>query len=226
MKIISSFKDYYDYVAYMYGGGDPRVIYNRSQLRDSSVSGIPVMFFPWERRRGRTYRYKYLIICARYYLLVSEVFNKEEGGEEKSSPYQLLTRETYPELYRYVSEDEWRGRKDVKDWFLGNFFDERLVELSRAVDAPVFIISRVGWNGGGSKKRIEEVELELKIPKLYEYGIPSLISPESMYGELSYFVGNVMRVSPDLAPPVQVEEQYRVEQAGFDLKTSFRHPVK
>ena len=33
MKIISKFKDYYDHVAYMYGGGDPKIIYDRKPIK-------------------------------------------------------------------------------------------------------------------------------------------------------------------------------------------------
>jgi hypothetical protein len=39
MKIISQWKDYYDHVAHIYGGGDPKVIYNRDFVVPDKASG-------------------------------------------------------------------------------------------------------------------------------------------------------------------------------------------
>ncbi len=42
MKIISGWRDYYDHVAHIYGGGDPKVIYNRDYVVPDRVShGVP-----------------------------------------------------------------------------------------------------------------------------------------------------------------------------------------
>ena len=32
MKIISKFKDYYDFIGRKYGGGDPKVVYKRREI--------------------------------------------------------------------------------------------------------------------------------------------------------------------------------------------------
>jgi hypothetical protein len=42
MVIKSTFKDYYDWVAYKYGGGDPRVVYVRTRLKPAPRSGDEV----------------------------------------------------------------------------------------------------------------------------------------------------------------------------------------
>ena len=39
-------------------------------------------------------------------------------------------------------------------------------------------------------------------------------------------MNNVLRKSPDKEPPVTIGNDDRIEAAGFDLKTSFRHPIK
>ncbi len=42
MKIVSGWRDYYDFVAHTYGGGDPKVIYNRDYVVPDRVShGVP-----------------------------------------------------------------------------------------------------------------------------------------------------------------------------------------
>jgi len=38
MKIISPFKDYYDWIAGKYGGGDPRMVYTRNCIKGREIN--------------------------------------------------------------------------------------------------------------------------------------------------------------------------------------------
>jgi hypothetical protein len=44
--------------------------------------------------------------------------------------------------------------------------------------------------------------------------------------EIYNFIQNVLRKNPDTIPPVEVKNENKILSAGFDLKTSFRNPIK
>jgi hypothetical protein len=56
--------------------------------------------------------------------------------------------------------------------------------------------------------------------------MPALIPATQMYQELSYFMGNTIKEHPDTEPPVEVSNNCKIINAGFDLKQSFRHRMK
>ena len=83
MKIISPFKDYYDWVAGKYGGGDPRLVYKRTKIegkdtKDRSmhdiVSGrlyqLSTLNADRYRQGKSTYTFNVLIFCGRQCLVV------------------------------------------------------------------------------------------------------------------------------------------------------------
>jgi hypothetical protein len=54
---------------------------------------------------------------------------------------------------------------------------------------------------------------------------PSLISPQQMYQDLAMFMGNRMKDTPDVQPPVELNNRQKIVKAGFDLIQSFRHRI-
>jgi hypothetical protein len=62
-----------------------------------------------------------------------------------------------------------------------------------------------------------------RIPVLQDVGFASIMSAEQCYQEISHFLGNVLRESPDIKPLVEIDDKYKIIGAGFDTKTSFRH---
>ena len=96
-----------------------------------------------------------------------------------------------------------------------------LLELSRLVGAPVFVVTDINPRfQNGVKIQVDEF-----CPVLKEMGMSALISPEQMYQQLAYFMGNTMHPSPDTQPPVEVSNRDKILAAGFDLRQSFRHRV-
>lgn len=55
--------------------------------------------------------------------------------------------------------------------------------------------------------------------------VGQLPAPEKIYQDICNFLIS-RRKSPDRQPPVDIDEKSRILKAGFDLKSSFRHPVK
>ena len=91
------------------------------------------------------------------------------------------------------------------------------------MQAPVFEYSHIHSFGNILTHGYNVVYNHYKVPILSELGIPNIIPAEKIFQELSYFIGNIMKESPDIAPPVEIENDLRIEGHGFDLKQSFRH---
>jgi len=230
MRIKSKFKDYYDYIANMYGGGDPKIVYARdriNQLHDTGYMqydlGFYVPDFPKIRelpvtRHYRDYdgwSFKWCVIAGKYYLLVG---NTGIGG------WTLFTKDhsTAPMVLRkryHLLSDEF---VNPEEYFAPKEASPELIELSRIVNAPVFVIRGVQWMW---KEKKYSLCVNSNIPILNDLGFASVIPAEIMYQDISYFLGNIINPSPDMMPepdPAMTDKE-RVLSHGFDLKTSFRH---
>jgi hypothetical protein len=115
-------------------------------------------------------------------------------------------------LYGYLtsSDRRWGALFDYA-YFVsqGEERDAGLVEWSRLLGAPVFTF--------------DDRDVDTNVPILAHIGMPALRSAEWMYQDLSYFVGNLLRESPDVKPPVEVSDKDKIVEHGFDLRQSFRH---
>ena len=88
MKIISKFKDYYDYLLGKYGS-DPKCVFDRTkkietainhQLDFNCTSCDQNLYDP-----DHIFNYRLLVICGKYYPLIAK------GGVTKSSNFRLIT---------------------------------------------------------------------------------------------------------------------------------------
>lgn len=243
MKIQSPFKDYYDFVEHLYGS-DPKITYVRDKLVKDKlpVKQQKLRFVGWNanynpdhltvtaplrisdlpnnisRKDQETdYDFKWLVITGRYYLLVTT---------------RRRIDDSYPYQYSYdTSVFDENKHADIAGSLYGRFFYERqtkshylarhdpaLDELSKKIGHPVYII-----NGVHRWKSDDNISIDAKVPILKDLGIASLIDPNTLFQEIYTYMMNVIRESPDLAPPVQVSDKDRLVQHGFDLKQSFRH---
>lgn len=211
MIIKSPFKDYYDFVAHQFGGGDPRVVYVRNRLKplyhtagqaypDSLV--VNTEYLCEDDMRPQEFRYgidftkcSWLVICGKRYLLVEE------------NLYDLNSK---PQMY---SEEKNRKR------YIGSL-SRAFVDVAKQLRTPVFIVESIGYS---RKVGRSHVLVSTEIPILKNTGIASLISPYQMYQDIAYFVGNTLNDNPDITPPASVGEKDRIVGHGFDLKQSFRH---
>lgn len=226
MIIKSQFRDYYDHVAHVYGGGDPSVVYDRNRLRPLDDSGFAHAFpvnmdrVSSERYYGNTghYHSKWLVIAGKYYH-----FKKQVGdpSAEFVLQYDMAVKEKTAKQIAYdkllMRNGYWRRKEE-------NRIDEakETLKLSRKIGAPVFMIDRaeVSRTGKGYDYWIESA-----VPTLKNLGIASIISPEQIYQDIAYYIGNVMKDSPDMAPPTVLTDKEKIVQHGFDLKKSFRHRI-
>lgn len=235
MRIVSPFTDYYDFVAKRFGGGDPRIVYSRQPLTQTNpkLPGHPTkdvkvtnfhMDCPsmYERRycKKGIYQYycKYLVVVGKAYLLRWKV------------PYEEGVLQYTNSVNNYSIHDTDKDNTVGLWWFrkAHEFGIEYpfLVDACRKVGAPVFVINKVHFGGGPYVSKEEDtLEIDGQCPLLGKVGMAAIIDPYQMYQELAVFVGNKMKESPDMKPPVELDNKQRILKAGFDLKTSFRHRV-
>lgn len=221
MQIHSQFKDYYDHIAHLYGGGDPSIQYIRNRLVPLSQTKNEVTMFSGAlnyhqaglRMQFLCHRFvgmsfKWLVVCAKQYLLVSQ--NGILGD------YKILSQELHAEVWEYVSKkSRWIGDNlHVSDCVGGT--SVALLELIKKVGAPVFTYT---------VDRNDVVTVDGEIPILGNIGLPKLISAQTLYQDLSYFMGNVIKESPDMQPPSKMTDKEKIDQHGFDQRISFRHRV-
>lgn len=230
MIIKSSFKDYYDHIAHVYGGGDPKNIYMRHRIkeRNKQYSGIDIgLFLPdiklkniediRESKIVLDYRFKRLIICGKIYLLVKKlIFGC------CTEDFKLFTKEDFPDLYKVLIRKTWFNGEIKYEDYCGKFSQE-FVDLSKKLNTPVFCIrSRDTYDPAGRKVGIV---IDGDIPILADLGFASIIKPHQMYQEISYFLANTMNGSPDIQPigKPPITDKEKTLSHGFDLKQSFRH---
>jgi hypothetical protein len=230
MKILSKFKDYYDYVEYLYsqGGGDPantyvrrdvegRDEYNGNWFSIGVKGGIPSKPLPkadryWNRISDPfPWAYKWCSVCGKLYLLVTE-----EPGVCPPK-YKLIT-EAHPSLDLVYSRSpgNWYKEPDIKD--LIGVPNSACVEVSKKLQIPVFTLEDPYY------KHLREpfhVTLNRTVPNLGELGFASLFTAEQMYQEIAMFLTS-LRDNPDSLPPVDISDKDRLTQKGFDAKISFR----
>lgn len=225
MIIKSQFKDYYDYIAHQYGGGDPNVVYVRNRivpLKEGYEGYCKVEMgdnFPlyslhdlvkFEERETKDVAY--LVVAGKAYLFIKT----GNTYDHNVNTFKIQPINFFEESYKMHTQ-RWFSRKGKGE--LGKEYPF-FVELSRKIQVPVFVILSVDnkWN----TDKIE-VTISGQCPILKDVGMPALIPAPQMYQELAYFVGNTMKEHPDTEPPVEVSNTSKILNAGFDLRVSFRN---
>lgn len=218
MKIQSRFKDYYDYVPQLYGGGDPKIVYVREPLTEFNESGFrpsvslkhKVYYHlpdPFSRNsRFENYRFSVLVIMDRPFMMISKaqacvfddwkIYNWDENFLDLKDRHYFWSDITY----QYP-----KGERS-----------DNILALTKKVGTPVYLIE-------SAYQRTNDVSIQSEIPILNHLGVASFYPAVQLYQDLAYFIGNTMKDSPDTKPPVVVDDLTRLQQYGFDKKVSFRH---
>ena len=213
MKIISSFKDYYDYIAHtLFCGGDKKIVYLRKELSPSSLeiriksdNDLPSLRISPERVSK-----KYLVVCGYVYPLIS-LKNQKTGSSE---PFRLLTKN---DMSLILSEESYFFNRQR---FEHSFAVKSITaeEISKQIQQPVFIISHISIIKNNLKYSL--CSLEKRIPSLEKIGFMKIKSPEILFQDVYSYISNVLRENPDVKPPVEVANENKITAAGFDIKKS------
>jgi hypothetical protein len=218
MKIVSPFKDYYDYLVGVYGI-DETIVYVRNTLAKGYVTTEKKVFdfHPFAIPPG--YKTKYVVVNGRKYLFVCP-----SNSYLVKPKWELYDFDKH-HGHEFISQRYFR-RKDLeeqqKDYIGGT--SQALIDLSKEVGAPVFSVTGFSWVERSKKtNRKYEYLLDDEVPMLSEYGFPNIIPANQLYQELEHYLCNVLRDSPDTKPPVTISDKDMIESKGFDKKISFRH---
>jgi len=239
MRIISKFKDYYDYIAHLYGS-DPMIVYHRKDLDKGVVKGNVCYYdtinitkkssfghftFSAQGRlspdsadyKWRMYDLMYLCINGSSYLCLRDTSIPKSSWQY----YENIPGASEHVTIRYFNPKKWYwvNTKLTIGQLNGTVVFPELVEICRELQAPVFLF-KVNHL---IDDKVEFV-IEGKVPVLSELGMAKIYPPTQLYQDLSYFMANTIRPSPDTTPPVKLTDTQRISQRGFDLVTSFRGP--
>ncbi len=226
MRIQSRYKDYYDFISHKFGS-DPNCVYVREPFKtvdiDYSLGRAPGQKSIFNGRLVQKYIEDYhleYVVAGSFVFPALVKYGKSAYDRELNlegyvdTTVKILTEAEYPE---YLSEHY--ARTEYVDLPQG----EKLHELIRAVGAPVFRIRDVkhGWNKG--KK--DGIFINQLVPVLKDIGFPAVVEAKVIWQDIYTTLSTVLRRNPDKEVPVQLANDARIEKAGFDLKSSFRHPV-
>lgn len=219
MYIISPVKDYYDYLSHIYGP-DKSITYSRRPfdktkfelsgmghitITQKNLPSVPCKYY--SRSEFDKYDFKLVSICAKPYLIIKYVTDSKFELYEKSkfsdTLFNSLNRRSYFTKESYLSQ---LGKES-----------KALLEVSRKLDAPVFCLD-VNY-------RNDTAYIDVNIPILGDLGIASIYPPDQIYQDISYFLCNTIRPSPDTLVNDNLTSKEKIISHGFDLKQSFRHRV-
>lgn len=279
MKIISPFKDYYDYLSTQYGV-DNNIVYHRpTEINIEQILGkekaedIKKRFnsiahcFNYEITvKNILYIFNTVSILGSIFVFVTKrntdgsVFSRLAKQEDFSNIIELSR--TYrqrlkkfkdtnvnsikydPNRYRsfggnYGFIEAWaNGTTKVKDTFLHNrngFTSDKIgvlrdsnntiMNIHKELEQPVFTFNCFHGGLTGISTINFNSNVTIEIPNLSQIqGISGVISTFEIYQGISNFFVE-LKGNEDLNPPVELANNDKIVKAGFDIKTSFRHPI-
>jgi hypothetical protein len=196
MLILSKYKDYYDYLSGVFGT-DSKIVLDRRVFDKFEVLSDDDKFI---QVFVCGYIYEGFVRDKKFYWgrQLLELLTKEEREKFDNSKNQekVYIRYRKSSTYNYV--------RNGVDLHLEPFVDK--VNHNLKQNCPIMILHRL--------------DDFLKFPVLREIGISSILPPKEIYLMLTEW----------LAPKDKEQEprpdKEKIVSAGFDLKTSFRNPIK
>ena len=218
MKIIQrhGIKDYYDYMAFQYGGGDPLIVYDRGYF-NKDLNEYDHIY--WRQGFVIYPNNKELYDLPSYISLYSKLSNRYIYIRYISIAGRLFPITENNTVISEVTTPEIWNNKDFDDYRSMLFSEpDYLVELSRILKQPTFLISYIG------RDNKQGIVVESKYPVLKNMGFPSIYKPEQIYQDLSLFISTKMKATPDSLPEpmIPLTNNDKILNHGFDVKRSFR----
>ena len=222
MKLHTDFHDYYD-TAVGYGI-DEKIHYNRFTRKVEKKLNLDIDTPPVNHGKSML-----LGFCGEIYPFIQLV---ERGEDNKpKAVYCVYSSEEYVErimqieslMKSVIFQMRW-NRLKITDKEIGKFLNKMLVKEKiksffadwRKRDDTLFLEHRAPvWL---LNLNIFDRTITLN-PKLAELDFERIKDANEAFQEISMYVANILVEQKETAP---VDDIYRIEQHGFDLKTSFR----
>ena len=199
MKIISNFKDYYDYIINKYGVDDKIVFYrNNKKILIPSKKTQNNFFFNESyliNDEGKRAYFEndvtseilikrlFLYFCWEYYLI--ELVKKIDKKKNSTNSTNIS--------------------KEFKKFGFEDYFIENNIATALIYDSYMDENLNFGY----------KVELN---PKLINLNFQSLFEPEQVYQNIEQYLGKIKVKDSHF----YIDNENKIKQAGFDVKTSFR----
>lgn len=245
MKIISRFKDYYDYIAHQYGGGDPKVIYKRdfvvpdedrygliheSTLRlETVMPSQPKNFKSVRDGKSIYHEFECLVVMNRLFWIerISECNICGEASSLTIRDWHITQRPILNEKWGYgifakltpeerAREPNTMRKQQEEEW-------EETRKWGASQGQTLSVCTQICK---AAKAPVLVLDAEYRrvrgrVPKLGELGLVQYYSAEQLYQELAMFISN--ELAPFVDPPSPMTNIEKVVSHGFDKKKSFRH---
>lgn len=253
MLILSEYKDIYDHLAYIYGV-DNNIVYNRpyytviddkdakiiKEFINSKHTDIFTRFYLQDRMMDR-YLYQkfgYLILFGQFVPVIGTLVDKKYENEIHIGKdffeyykFEFCTKESFKkyavDVCTYYFNINKNSRKNQR-LFIPS--DEKILTWFDTVAYKVFpelLGINDKYNQPIMSSFITYGENNLCYTPILSSvsGFNKKFPSEKLYQDIyNFLIKNKKNV--DLDPPVEIDNISKIEKAGFDKKTSFRHPVK
>ncbi len=201
MKLITNFKDYYDYVIEV-RGIDPKAVYNRTPPYVPYHVGYSDVTYPtdWLYQQNLKYNTRsYLIaFCGTMYFIL-----RYQG------------KFYYGEDYKNIEKVSFE-----KDWVQ---FHLKSTTLNEQYNAPVLLLKKGNFKDDPKDKRYYTWELVVDgqtdtpvVPRLDDFKFSNLVSAEEAYVRITNFLLREKEVKDNRT------DKEKIIAKGFDKVTSFR----
>ena len=202
MKIISKYKDYYDYLVGIYGE-DPLIILDRRDYE------IPIFY---DEKKPMLIR---LYICNWYYegLYINGKFYYGKAIE----PFAIKSKSNTNRWYkRYLKHNP---HKEIESYVIDDGESHHITihikptpsNVNTKVGIPILLTKEFP-----RERPFEQIKNFYPYPMLKELNFQSFVSPEEMFLMLSSFMAK-----KDIQTDIRTNKE-KIITAGFDLKESFR----
>lgn len=228
VRIQSKFKDYYDHISHRFGS-DPNCVYLRGRLNDGQRYGDVTVdacgcedgLFSRRLKQAKLpdsvqQSLVFLVAAGHVFPLIDTdtfIHGDTVATDHHEHTYEIIG-----------NKDDRIETRTFGDPMIDPPSKDKLENLTRAVGTPVFLVKKVEqrWE---NKKAGWNVIIDERVPVLSDLGVPSHMPAEQMWQDIYTTLTSVLRKDPDKEVPVTLGNDIRVQKAGFDLKSSFRHPV-
>lgn len=224
MRIISPYKDYYDYM--MQFGQDLKCVYNRVP-KNMEVTH-PFAPRPIHFADGTAVYRCYLSVCGFVYDFFykhGEYIRTGVYDDEYSFDFELIScGKSLRQVYFHDDISKFKRTTSV-------YYSDLSMRIHREVDAPIILYNfenKSTWVGNGFDTQkphspnygctMQNNSLVVNPTCLGVIGMPKVLSATDIFAQISNFV-----LSSSDKPMIEVSDKTKLVKAGFDDKISFRN---
>lgn len=226
MKIISNFKDYYDYANPSFS--DESILYKR-ETKDEVKIKIDKnnQFFRKlleinklnritnNYRLGKDeFEHYFFVIAAKLYSVFSKRFTVEEVFLEEE--YYKIFRKNKLKIDLMIEKVDLKMYNAAANQVITQQF---LTDLHRQANAPILLF-RKKFSEGLLNRNTVSIEVEIN-PRLLDFKFTK-VPANQIYQDIEWFIENELTQKKEL---IEIADKDKITAHGFD-KNSFRHPVK